>query len=406
MLRTTRRNRESASRKTLKRQVYAQKGGAAWITELDNDTDGTRLKNWKSAIAEAVTKGILPESLNNLTNPGALPQQQLDAFIASHQYQDTLLELSISIAKKLAGLPETPLSLQDAARNITKITASFDEIVGKYALDVGFFLNLHYDSSNTDKISYLVTGADKVRDIIMEPNIFKNMFIHSLANIFIAAKNDSTDIQFLKKNNSVSTQKQTISLFGRNWDKYTAKQSVEYTGKYLTGSFYLTQAYDEFKRLLHPASPTFTFFEAFAVNIINQTNSIKVKECKNYYGNSPDIWVNLTSDLFNTYMASPRITIKEIIGLFDINKYDTKSCTKGSGDIRTDFAPEESIDLFILGTEVSIHALLLQLDPEILSFILHFMYILEGNETMLMKQIEASGDAAKLAAFKAKFGRA
>jgi hypothetical protein len=385
--------------------VYAQKGGAAWITELDDDADGTRLKNWKDAIAEAVTDGALPASLNELTNPDATPQQQLDAFIACHQYQDTLLELSISIAKKLAGLPATSLSLQEAAKNITKITESFDKTVGEYALDVGFFLNLQYDNSNTDKISYLVSGAGKVRDIIMEPNIFKNMFIHSLANIFIAAKYDDTDIKFLKTQNAVSTQKSTISLFGRNWDKYTSKQSVEYTGKYLTGSFYLTQKYDEFKSLLHPAAPSLTFFEHFAVNIINQTNSIKVKECKNYYGNEPELWVNLTSDLFNTYMASPRITIKEIIELFNINHYDVKSCKKASSDVRTDFAPNDSIDLPILGTEVSLHALLLQLDAQILSFLLHFMYTLEKNETLLMKQIEASGDAEKLADFKGKFGR-
>jgi hypothetical protein len=405
MLRTTRRNRDLASRKTLKRQVYAQKGGALWFT-LENDIGNTRLNMWTSVIEAAVTKGTLPESLNNLTKPDATPQQQLDAFIACHQYQDTLLNMSIHIAKKQLNIPED-LNIQIVAANITKVTASFDNMVGIYAHDVLSFLNLETNETpKTDKITYITSGLSQRKNIILEPRIFKNMFIDSLANIFIAAKNNTSDINFLKSKMGDSNLRNIVRLFGMNWKNYTDKQSVEYTGTYLTGSFFLAQPYDEFKKILEPDNSS-TFFEEFAYGIISKTNAIKINECKNYeYGNALELWVKLTSDLFNTYVATPRIGIIEIIKYFDINNYTEKDC-KGMSGLEVDalFAPNDSIDLPILGTTITIHTLLLQIDKELLSFMMHLLQVINENEILLMKQIEASGDAGKLAEFKTKFGR-
>lgn len=409
MLRTTRRNRESASRKTLKRQVYAQTGGARWFT-LDNDKDNTRLKHWADEIAEAVTSNILPESLNQLTKPDATPQQQLDAFIDAHRYQDTLLQLSISIAKKQASIPED-LNIKTASENITKLTDSLDASAKKYAFDVITFLNLEYPKDSTDKLSYIFT-AKKIRisDILLEPFMLKNMFINGIANIFIALKENDSDIQFLREQKEKPDFKGIIALYAAYWKKYIEKQSVEYTGSFLTGSFYLTQRKDEFSEgILHHTNPDYApFFQQFAELVVKDINAIKATECKNYFYISSEnhrLWANLVTDIFKIYLGKPKIGIVDIIALFDITKYtDTTECTNPNG-VSTNFMPPDTAKSTILNTVVTPSMLLNQIDPPLLSFILHLTHVIDENEGLRMKQIEEK-EPGKLAEFKAKFGRA
>ena len=407
MLRTTRRNRESASRKTLKRQVYAQTGGALWFT-LDNDKDNTRLKHWADEIAEKVEKGILPESLKNLTNPDALPQQQLDAFIDAHRYQDTLLQLSTSIVKKIADIP-VDLNIQTASTNITKITLEVDTLAKTYAYDVITFLKLDYPSPSTDKITYTFTEKKiRISDILLEPFMLKNMFINGIANIFIALKANDSDIQFLRTQSSNVEYKNIIKLYAEYWAKYVNKQCVEYTGSFLTGSFYLTQQKDEFsKEILYPKGGD-SFFAQFADLVVKDINAIKATECKNYFYISSEnhrLWADLVTDILKIYLGKPKIGIVDIIALFDTTKYTNKTPCPHPNGVSTNFMPSGTDESTILNTVVTPSMLLTQIDPPLLSFILHLTHVIDENEGLRMKQIEEK-ENGKLAEFKAKFGRA
>jgi len=154
MLRTTRRNRDLTSRKTLK-----QRGGAIWREYSDIDATTSRLSvevvnsDWKNTIELAIEKKMLPESLKMLfvqTLPsGKKPEDELHALFDAHSYQDSLLTLSrqLCVAKLLFGGDFaskifTELTLKDAADKYNIILkGDTNRLARFYAYDVFTFLN-------------------------------------------------------------------------------------------------------------------------------------------------------------------------------------------------------------------------------------------------------------------------
>ena len=155
MLRTTRRNRDSASRKTLK-----QRGGAIWRAYADIESTTSRQSievvnsDWKKTIELAIEKKLLPESLKllfvQLLPTGKKPEDELHALFDAHSYQDSLLILSrqLCIAKLLFGGDFaskifTELTLKDAADKFDIILKDdTNKLARFYAYDVFTFLNL------------------------------------------------------------------------------------------------------------------------------------------------------------------------------------------------------------------------------------------------------------------------
>jgi hypothetical protein len=261
---------------------------------------------------------------------------------------------------------------------------------------------------STDKITYLFTERKiSISDILLEPTIFKNMMVDSIANIFISLKQDNSDITYLNSQVTNPKYDDIIKLYGKFWKKYTDKRCVDYTGSFLTGSFYLTQQKDEFtNEIVAGVNP---FFRQFADLIVKDKNSIKEKECKNYFyipEENNHLWAYLVSDICKIYLTTAKVEISDIIKLFNVATYDNKTPCNNPNGISTTFVPTGTEESNILKTDVTVNMLLSQIDPPLLSFVLHLLQVINENETLLMKQIETSGDDAKLQAFKTKFGRA
>jgi hypothetical protein len=437
MLRTTRRNRESASRKTLKRQVYAQEGGATWrdYSNIDGTTIrsslGTVNTDWKVAIEEAVKRKLVPSSLNLLFEKDLTKtkEEELTALFDAHRYQDTLLLLSTQLTIAKVFYPNDmgnnflkDFKVVDAAekyetikRNLTNKTAKF------YAYDVFTFLNFETPvKGNTERITYLFDNRDiDNEEMFLEPTILKNTFVHGLANRFISMKLDNADIRHITSLDSKKYDTMTRFL-GRVWRRYVDKEAIRYTGHGVGGSFYLNQefkgtddddthttpsdnyadkyvgtwegTFDKLINLRYQDEEGRTFYSKLIDRLCKKTdqtlNSDIYKDI-----NNRGLWIDFIVNLSLYYMANKSVRCKTLLKFIVGTGATTASAT---GFIKADMLDTKYAD-----TDVTPAQLLQKLAPEFISFLLHFMTILSQNEKLYYDTLQTEADKK---AFVDKFG--
>jgi hypothetical protein len=425
MLRTTRRNRDSTSRKTLK-----QRGGAIWREYSDIDTKTSRQSvevvnsDWKNTIESAIEKKLLPESLNLLfvqtLTAGKSPVDELHALFDAHSYQDSLLILSrqLCVAKLLFGGDFvskifTELTLKDAADKFNIILKDDTNRLARfYAYDVFTFLNLARprEGLSTDRITYLFTSYRiSHEEMFLEPTILKNMFVHGLTSLFISMKQNEDDIALIAplRSSSGNTQyKNMIRFIGRFWRRYIDKDCNKYTGHGIGGSFYLEQEYKEdtptpkgtFDEMVNIRDSTedLTFYSKFVdVLCAKKTSGETTKLNSREYKDSKDrnTWIDFIVDLFLLYKTEP-ITRKSVM------EFIVRDPAGTTGSAPRGFIPNELLKVAYPGTEVTPEKLLTKLAPEYISLLLHLITILKQNEKLYHDALPAD----KQSEFVAKFG--
>ena len=448
MLRTTRRNSNLTSRKTLK-----QRGGAIWRPYADIDPTTSRPSvevvnsDWENTIKLAIEKKLLPESLNLLfvqsLPTGKTPGDELHALFDAHSYQDSLLILSrqLCIAKLLFGGAFaskifTDLTLKDATDKYSIIRDSRTNSLAKYyAYDVFTFLNLNRPVDmmggptrrSTDRITYLFTTYKiSNEEMFLEPTILKNMFVHGLASLFISMKRNEDDIVLiapLKASSGFEQYKSMIHFIGRFWRRYIDKDCNKYTGHGVGGSFYLEQEYkgiDEdiqkdstnkytansytktwegtFLKMIDIRDDTedLTFYSKLVdvlctKNTSKEATKLNSREYKDK--NNRNMWIDFIVDLFLLYKTTP-ITRKTVMDFIVSSSAGTAAAAANG------FIPGVLLKVAYPGTEVTPEKLLTKLAPEYISFMLHFLTVLRQNE----KQYYDALPADKQPEFVAKFG--
>jgi hypothetical protein len=440
MLRTTRRNRESASRKTLKRQVYAQTGGATWreysnIGSIRGD-QMTVNADWKLAIEKAVEKNLVPTSLNLLfdKNLTKSKEEELTALFDAHRYQDTLLLLStqLTIAKVLypsqtADKFLVDFTVVDATEKYNTIRKADTNRNAKfYAYDVFTFLNFDTPTrGKTERITYLFDNRDiDNEEMFLEPTILKNTFVHGLANRFISMKLDNTDISNISKLKSPQYDPMTRFL-GRVWRRYVDKEAVRYTGHGVGGSFYLNQEFKGTTDDDRHTSPVDNYAEKYVgtwegtfdklINLRYQEEEgrtfysklidrlcIKTEQTLNTDKEYKDIkdrglWIDFIVDLSIYYMEHKSVRCKTLLEFI----VGTGAAATTAAPADAGFIKAEMLDKKYADTNVTPAQLLLKLAPEFLSFLLHFMTILSQNEKLYYDSLPTD----KQSEFVEKFGQ-
>ena len=443
MLRTTRRNSNLTSRKTLK-----QRGGAIWREYANIDSTTSRLSvdvvntDWKKTIELAIEKKLLPESLKLLfvqTLPsGKKTEDELHALFDAHSYQDSLLILSrqLCVAKLLFGGDFaskifTELTLKDASEKFNIILKDDTNRLARfYAYDVFTFLNLTRpeEGKSTDRITYLFTSYRiSHEEMFLEPTILKNMFVHGLASLFISMKRNDDDIALiapLKASSGSAQYKNMIRFIGRFWRRYIDKDCNKYTGHGVGGSFYLEQEYkgkkdditedtsEEYTAKFYTKSWDGTFdkmvntrddtelltFYSKLVDVLctKKTSGELTKLNSRDYKDSKDrnMWIDFIVDLFLLYKTES-LTRKSVMGFIVAGPAGTTPAALRG------FIPEELLKVAYPGTEVTPEKLLTKLAPEYISLMLHLITTLKHNE----KQYHDALPVDKQQEFVKKFGQ-
>lgn len=441
MLRTTRRNRESASRKTLKRQVYAQEGGATWrdysnIGGIRGD-QVTVNTDWKLAIEKAFIQKLVPSSLNLLFEKDLTKtkEEELTALFDAHRYQDTLLLLStqLTIAKVL--YPSKPednflkdFTVVNAAEKYDIIKKSDTNRNAKfYAYDVFTFLNFETPvKGKTERITYLFDNRDiDNEEMFLEPTILKNTFVHGLANRFISMKLDNADIRHITSLDSKKYDTMTRFL-GRVWRRYVDKEAIRYTGHGVGGSFYLNQefkgtdaddkhtapndnyaekyegtwegTFDKLINLRYQEEEGRTFYSKLIDRLCQKTDqTLNTDIYKDI--NNRGLWIDFIVNLSLYYMANQSVRCKTLLKF--IVGTGATTTTTASTATATGFIKADMLDTKYADTDVTPAQLLQKLAPEFLSFLLHFMTILSQNEKLYYDTLQTEADKK---AFVEKFG--
>ncbi len=372
-------------------------------------------KSWETAITTACSANKLPDTLKELTVSAPTTNQlQLQAFIDAHRFQDTLLNLSISICKEKVGIPEI-LTLLTATSHIEKLSGYNNALSQFYATDVFGFISMP-PKERTNRIEYIFESPTVTnQEIFLQPNILTNPFINGLSSIFISLKLDSSDIDILSSRQSATNFRQLTQLYGRYWRKFLNKDSVANTGIYLTGSFYLNQEYVNkanpnmedgmFKHMLSEELDTTgaTFLNQLVYLMATKTDSgLSKAECSKYHDATKTlVWLDLISDLFIEYrkIGATAWSYKTFIRFFK-KAPCKKSNIEEERERKSKFLPNDTADIIIPDTETTITQLLNQMDREFLSFMLHFLTVLRQNE----KLYHDSLPEGERAAFIAKFG--
>lgn len=426
MLRTTRRNRDSTSRKTLKRQVYAQEGGFILMDSYDLPGSdrfskmSDRKLRWINELKKDQYKEPFAPLVKVLESSSSTPTEKFDALLLCHMYQDKLLLVPLDIIKQEAGITSA-LSLATIKTHYSSITATLGEIAYYFSIDIMAMLDFKKDYTGTikptDRINFFYNPRKNLLiDILLKPLSLTNMFIYTLANLFLRFKQDFSEIKELQTGVDSDIQTGTTEYLSHHYNNYIIEESVAKTTRRPAGSFYLSQDFDEYKTLINgvPDYDDYISENFFLRALLTQfvVNKERTVECRSYdtrinkgvnmndketkateYDRVRKIWVDLVSDLFFIYSTLPPTwTMKDILTAFTYTSckipLPSSSVTSATISIEALHNIALILEQKILGTEITLKQILEKMDYNAFSFMIHLFAVLRENENEYTKQNE------------------
>jgi len=358
-------------------------GGDLYVMELQggNAAENARANKLKNKIDASDTQDI-KNILNywfSASRGGRVTSTDCESVVRSYfagiEHQDELFDIVINILKNeeyVAG---------DILKNATDIDTNKTEAM-KYIRDIEqFMLFAKKKAATTSEQSKLdrIVGpeGETLSELLMYPKRLNNVFIQSLANIFI----------LFKAKREILTQIKTPALRGLAVAEYKANLYSNVwllTSNEFRDGFYLDQPENDFKTSME------TFWPDLFKELANIDNLGKTDFALMETG-----WPIVTAHVFKWYMTSPPFPdgdhkpalLKYFIdqGITDTAGFERPKIES----MRAQIPPSTCDDTELFGAGTSIKNLLKIMANVTLEFILHLAYTIRKNEAETLKEIQA-----------------
>jgi len=377
MRRRTIRQKSDSRRKTRK-----QRGGANWKTP-----DGQEhIDNWIAKIdtlPDPLKTRLLPLVKAGEANTDVLKQARLEAYLSAIEHQDELFDMAIELIKdelKILNKIEAS-SVEKIIENSDKIDIS-NEVIMSYITDVEIMIDFKKDPTidkdlGATKLQLIRDTNEYLSSLLIFPKRLNNIFIQSLANLFVLFKKDETNRKNITKNASITriATDQYVSNIYENARKLTSFD--------LRDGFYLGQGVKDFQKEMD-GDVSGSFYKKLLTEI-NNTDPLNLQRDSPWYKRALAVfrWYTDLSDGYaglsgGEYNRSSilQYMIRNSVLINEKDKVTAENVFEKYPTLLENFPEAEYYTMPLDDKGATLITILNIMGPEVLQFVLHLSYTL------------------------------
>jgi len=309
-------------------------------------------------------------------------QAMVDTYFAGIEHQDELFDIVAEILTETYGTEDI---IQDS-EDINKYKAE----AMNYIDDVRQFILFKYPPEsavnpfdeakpNSTKLELIKGRTETLSELLIFPKRLTNVFVQSLANIFILLKNNRDILTQIKTPGlmSIAVSEYTANLYSNVW---------HLTAHEFRDGFFLDQGEDDFKETMG------TFWKELFDNLAN-IEKLGIKDIELI--KETTTWAHIAAYVFKWYLTYQFDDVKDhkeslLMYFKSIAKPDPTRTITGTNTegMRAALPPANCDDVKMFGT--TIKELMTLMDSTTLEFILHLAYTIRKNEKSTVAEITAA----------------
>jgi len=282
-------------------------------------------REWKAALGEKWAKLL---DAKTTVNP-----EYLELWFRVLEDQDELFDMALQLMKKRVGLDGIQTILQ---ADPEAIEARRDELM-PFLTDVERMVNFNKDTGKagvTKLIQIQTNKSEPLLSLFLFPKRLHNMFLESLANIFVALKADPSIL-------SQITNPVLTSVAAAQYRSYVLSNIMTNTGTIQRDGYYLNYPTTKINTDL-VANKTDVFYNGLLTEILAQKDApfdalFTSSECAHFIANWP--WEKIAAHVFLAYKMD---RMDDILTLFG------KECSLQTG-LDKKYYPEDYMDVTVRG---------------------------------------------------------
>jgi len=350
------------------RKTKKQRGGAPWKIP-----DGDRLGKWEAEI-NLLTDAKLKSDLLPLVTAGGIrgdesKKKRLESYLTAIEHQDELFDMALALIKTDLKSKRIEVSTDDKILENAMVIDNEKALAKLYIEDVEKMITFKQATEtegNLSKLQSINKPEEHLSALLLFPERLNNIFIQSLANLFV----------LLKKNpgnrGKITTNESTIRLATDQYISNIYANAYLMTTNTLRDGFFMSQGVNDYKKYLERDEP---FFENFLKGISDSSQINLTRESS---------WSQITALLFKWYQKmNSEDYVKDLLTYFLTNSKAVKV-----EQLRTIIAKDKKFnDYFpegdynnIITYNTNLTNILLKIEPVTLEYILHLAYTIRKLE--------------------------
>jgi hypothetical protein len=305
----------------------AQQGGAQWYDGLATEGE-RRITYWRAELTERNLMGefsFILEKRNPTDSAAETAEQQkqkIDQFLKLIEQQDLLFDVALGaicrdINERLT-IAVVPGDYESLKGRTTEIDALRGDMI-EYLKDVEKLLFFGTDDTvdstlGATKLQQIYTNPDEpLSTLLLYPWRLNNVFILSMAKLFVSLKEDSSILEDIRDNESVTT------LISSQWNSFFLSMVYSLTSRPPRDGFFLNQGETDFMKnyIEKEGNSVKTYWYNLAEFMGNEVNIFTGEGCKNL--REPMLYSKITAGIFAEYKAGRLASLLKAFESCDIS---------------------------------------------------------------------------------------
>jgi len=362
------------------RKTKKQRGGAPWKIP-----DGDRLGKWEAEI-NLLTDAKLKSDLLPLVTAGGIrgdesKKKRLESYLTAIEHQDELFDMALALIKTDLKSKRIEVSTDDKILENAMVIDNEKALAKLYIEDVEKMITFKQATEtegNLSKLQSINKPEEHLSALLLFPERLNNIFIQSLANLFV----------LLKKNpgnrGKITTNESTIRLATDQYISNIYANAYLLTSFDLRDGFFLSQGITDFQKIMEgnngaDGNPKKESFYSELLANINKTDALNLSR--------ESSWAQRALAVFRWYLDQNFTENYERIGVLQFmitktgiisdddrviieNVYDKYS------ELNAMFPDKVYLDISLDTEGTTLLKLLNIMGPQELEFVLHLAYTL------------------------------
>ena len=373
-----------------RRTAKVQRGGAAWANINNKDI-------WKTILPGKLID--IPLTLDNKKTSSDRQENvhAMGEWLECIEKQDEIFEALLNyFTQTLLNIPNGKhWSSIYITKNISMINDPAQKNrLNEYINDVERMVNFNtVTTSGPDKLAYTKLEdiknqpSESLASLLIFPKRLSNIFINSLANLFITLKLDDTILQQINDSKG-PLQDDSVKLIAEQFESNIRGNAFLQTARALRDGFYLGQTKGDFGDVLYNRGNAPTFLQELISHLYNYRNiqAGQIFTELDADGNPEPLkeytWARLAAHIFFVYKYVGKE--KNILEFF------TKKVSNTSlGPAERSYTPNSEYDNVRIRGVTTLDILQSWMYVEQLQFMLHLFYTIGKNEDAVLAELKA-----------------
>ena len=351
------------------RRTKKQRGGASW--KLPNGDHPGQWETEINLLAEPLKTALLPlVKAGSLRNPED-KKHRLEAYLSAIEHQDELFNMALTLIKK--GL-KIDVSTEDKIIENSMAIDAKKTLAVLFIKDVEEMVAFKEDtvedvSNGLSKLQSIKKADEHLSALLLFPERLNNIFIQSLANLFVLLKKNPDNRK------KITTNSSTIRLATDQYISNIYANARLLTSFDLRDGFFMNQGINEFQQIME-GSEGASFYSELLTNI-NKTDALNLSRASSWDKKALAVFrwyleTELTPNYDRSSVLQYMIRNSSIIG----EAITSDTVTRQYSDLLNNFPEKEYYEIPLDDKGTTLLSMLNIMGPEELEFVLHLAYTL------------------------------